>query len=49
LESDDLIDEARRLHAAEYITHSHHTEDSIDTDGFLITEIDPPEVVARSR
>jgi hypothetical protein len=43
-----LIGQARRLHAAAYIAHGHHTSDSIDADGFLIAAIDPPEVVARS-
>ena len=48
LESEDLIGQARRLHAATYIHHGHHTDDSIDADGFLIDTIDPPDVVARS-
>jgi hypothetical protein len=48
LESHDLIGQARRLQAAEYLNHGHHTEESIDANGFLVAEIDPPEVVARS-
>ncbi len=48
LESADLIDQARRLHAAEYHQHGHVTDDSIDADGFLIADLDPPDVVARS-
>ena len=48
LESDDLVAQARRLHAAEYVSHRYHTEDSTDDQGFLLAEIDPPEVVARS-
>ena len=46
--ADDLIDEARRLHAAEYLGHGNLTDDSIDDDGFLIASIDPPDVIARS-
>jgi hypothetical protein len=42
LESEELIGQARRLHAATYVTHGHHTDDSIDADGFLIAPIDPP-------
>jgi ubiquinone/menaquinone biosynthesis C-methylase UbiE len=48
LESEQLIGQARRLQAASYIHHGHHTEESIDADGFLIGSIDPPDVVARS-
>jgi hypothetical protein len=48
LESEDLIGQARRLHAATYITHGHHTSGSIDADGFLIAAIDSPDIVARS-
>jgi hypothetical protein len=48
LESDDLIDQARRLHAAEYLQHGHHTDEAIDADGFLIAAIDPSDVIARS-
>jgi hypothetical protein len=48
LESDELISQARRLHAAVYLHHGHVNDDSIDADGFLISAIDPPEIVARS-
>ncbi len=48
LESADLIDQARRLHAAEYVQHGHATDEAIDSDGFLIAAIDPSDVIARS-
>ena len=48
LESADLIDQARRLHAAEYLQHGHATDEAIDSDGFLIAAIDPSDVIARS-
>ena len=48
LESRELTEQARRLQAAVYVRHGYHTRDSTDADGFLIDEIDPPEVVARS-
>jgi SAM-dependent methyltransferase len=49
LETLDLIDQARRLHAAEYLKHGHLTTDAIDGDGFVVANIDPPDVLARSR
>ena len=48
LESTELVNQARRLQAAVYARHRYHTRDSTDANGFLIAEIDPPEVVARS-
>lgn len=48
LESTQLVDQARRLQAAEYARHRYHTVSSTDADGYLIADIDPPEVVVRS-
>jgi len=48
LDRAELVDQARRLQAAVYLRHRYHTRDSIDANGLLIDEIDPPDVVARS-
>ncbi len=49
MDTGELIDQARRLQAAEYVRHGYHTADSVDADGFLVASIDPTGVVARSR